>query len=90
MMKEIATIITAFSFLLLTACSADKPDKTLRSAYYWSTTWQMDSSKSDSLEAIKSINRQNRDINNDVILFDLNTDNIKRFNSEDYEKIYRH
>ena len=47
MMREIATIITALSFLLLTACSADKPAKTLRSAYYWSTTWQMDSSKSD-------------------------------------------
>ncbi len=46
-MRDIATIITALSFLLLTACSADKPDKTLRSAYYWSTTWQMDSSKSD-------------------------------------------
>ena len=44
----------------------------------------------DIMEAIKSINHQNRDINNEVILFDLNTDNIKRFNSEDYEKIYQH
>ena len=219
-MREIATIITALSFLLLTACSADKPAKTLRSAYYWSTTWQMDSSKSDFIhrhhikrlyvryfdvvrdeggeimpnatirlhqlsqspppvdkgvlmmyntgdakqlkcqkpildmkdvapyiqhlasyplplsaayplfrwnilfregkfvgilhkdddypilpsdsivvrqpemtdimEAIKSINHQNKDINNEVILFDLNNYNIKRFSSEDYERIYQH
>ncbi len=44
----------------------------------------------DIMEAIKSINAQNEDINNEVILFDLNNQNIKRFSSEDYEKIYRH
>ena len=44
----------------------------------------------DIMEAIRSINHQNEDINNEVILFDLNTDNIKRFNSEDYEKIFNH
>ena len=44
----------------------------------------------DIMEAVRSINHQNRDINNEVILFDLNSDNIKRFNSEDYEKIYQH
>lgn len=42
----------------------------------------------DIMEAIKSINHQNSNINNEVILFDLNTDNIKRFKSEDYEKIF--
>ena len=44
----------------------------------------------DIMEAIRSINHQNEDINNEVILFDLNTDNIKRFKSEDYEKIFSH
>ena len=44
----------------------------------------------DIMEAIKSINRQNRDINNEVILFDLSSQNIKRFNSKDYERIYQH
>ena len=44
----------------------------------------------DIMEAIKSINHQNSNINKEVILFDLNTDNIKRFNSEDYEKIFHH
>lgn len=44
----------------------------------------------DITEAIKSINRQNRDINNEVILFDLSSQNIKRFNSKDYERIYQH
>ncbi len=42
------------------------------------------------LEAIRSINHQNEDINSEVTLFDLNTDNIKRFKSEDYEKIFSH
>ena len=45
---------------------------------------------SDIMEAVKSINHQNSDINNEVILFDLNNPNIKRFSSEDYEKIYQH
>ncbi len=45
---------------------------------------------SDIMEAVRSINHQNDDINNEVILFDLNTDNIKRFKSEDYEKIFSH
>lgn len=45
---------------------------------------------SDIIEAVRSINHQNEDINSEVILFDLNTDNIKRFNSEDYEKIFNH
>ena len=44
----------------------------------------------DIMEAIKSINSHNKEINNEVILFDLNNSNIKRFSSEDYEKIYRH
>ncbi len=44
----------------------------------------------DIMEAVKSINHQNRDINNEVILFDLSSQNIKRFNSEDYERIYQH
>ncbi len=44
----------------------------------------------DIMEAIKSINSQNKEINDEVILFDLNNQNIKRFSSEDYEKIYRH
>lgn len=42
---------------------------------------------SDIMEAVRSINHQDEDINSEVILFDLNTDNIKRFKSEDYEKI---
>lgn len=33
---------------------------------------------SDIMEAVRSINHQNEDINSEVILFDLNTDNIKR------------
>ena len=41
-------------------------------------------------EAVRSINHQNEDINSEVILFDLNTNNIKRFKSEDYEKIFHH
>jgi len=45
---------------------------------------------SDIMEAIKSINAQNKEINNEIILFDLNNSNIKRFSSEDYEKIYQH
>ena len=45
---------------------------------------------SDIMEAIRSINHQDEDINSEVILFDLNTDNIKRFKSEDYEKIFNH
>ena len=45
---------------------------------------------SDIMEAVRSINHQDEDINSEVILFDLNTDNIKRFNSEDYEKIFNH
>ena len=45
---------------------------------------------SDIMEAVRSINHQNQDINSEVILFDLNTDNINRFNSEDYEKIFNH
>ncbi len=44
----------------------------------------------DIMEAIKSINQHKPEINNEVILFDLNNQNIKRFSSEDYEKIYRH
>lgn len=44
----------------------------------------------DIMEAVRSINHQNSNINNEVILFDLNTDNIKRFKSEDYEKIFNH
>lgn len=44
----------------------------------------------DIMEAVKSINAQNKEINNEVILFDLNNQNIKRFSSEDYEKIFRH
>ena len=44
----------------------------------------------DIMEAIKSINHQNSNINKEVILFDLHTDNIKRFKSEDYEKIFNH
>lgn len=44
----------------------------------------------DIMEAVKSINNQNKDINNEVILFDLNSQNIKRFNSKDYERIYQH
>ena len=45
---------------------------------------------SDIMEAVRSINHQDEDINNEVILFDFNTDNIKRFKSEDYEKIFNH
>ena len=45
---------------------------------------------SDIMEAVRSINHQDEDINSEVILFDLNTDNIKRFKSEDYEKIFNH
>ena len=45
---------------------------------------------SDIMEAVKSINAKNKEINNEIVLFDLNNNNIKRFSSEDYEKIYRH
>ena len=44
----------------------------------------------DIMEAVKSVNHQNKDINNEVILFDLNSQNINRFNSKDYERIYQH
>ncbi len=44
----------------------------------------------DIMEAVRSINHQNKDINNEVILFDLNNPNIKRFKPNDYEKIYQH
>ena len=44
----------------------------------------------DIMEAVRSINHQNKDINNEVILFDLNNSNIKRFKPSDYEKIYQH
>ena len=44
----------------------------------------------DIMEAVRSINHQNKDINNEVILFDLNNPNIKRFKPSDYEKIYQH
>ncbi len=44
----------------------------------------------DIMEAVRGINHQNKDINNEVILFDLNNQNIKRFKYSDYEKIYQH
>lgn len=44
----------------------------------------------DIMEAVKSVNAQNKEINNEVILFDLNNQNIKRFSNEDYEQIFRH
>lgn len=44
----------------------------------------------DIMEAVRSINHQNKDINNEVILFDLNNPNIKRFKPSNYEKIYQH
>ncbi len=44
----------------------------------------------DIMEAVGSINHQNKNINNEVILFDLNNPNIKRFKPSDYEKIYQH
>ena len=44
----------------------------------------------DIMEAVRSINHQSRETNNEVILFDLNDQNIKRFKYSDYEKIYQH
>ena len=52
MMRRIWNHIT-LAFLLLalattigfTSCSQDKAEKSLRSVYYWSTTWQLDSNK---------------------------------------------
>lgn len=44
----------------------------------------------DIMEAVRAVNHQDRSINDEVILFDLNTDNIKRFKPDDYEKIYQH
>ena len=44
----------------------------------------------DIMEAVRAVSHHNRDINDEVILFDLGTDNIKRFKPEDYEQIYRH
>lgn len=44
----------------------------------------------DIMEAVRAVNHHNRDINDEVILFDLGADNIKRFKPEDYEQIYRH
>lgn len=44
----------------------------------------------DIMEAVKAVNHQKGSINGEVILFDLNTDNIKRFKPDDYEKIYQH
>lgn len=35
------------TLLLLASCQTDKADKSQRSIYYWSTTWDMDSSKTD-------------------------------------------
>ncbi len=45
---------------------------------------------SDIMEAVRNINHHNREINDEVILFDLGTDNIKRLKPEDYEQIYQH
>ncbi len=42
----------------------------------------------DIMEAVKAIDHQNKHINDEVILFDINSDNIKRFKPDDYEKIY--
>ncbi len=44
----------------------------------------------DIMEAVGAVSHQDRHINDEVILFDINTDNIKRFNPDDYEKIYQH
>ena len=44
----------------------------------------------DIMEAVRAVGHQDRHINDEVILFDINTDNIKRFNPNDYEKIYQH
>ena len=39
-----------FTCICLISCSQDKAAETLRSAYYWSTTWQMDSSKKNFIQ----------------------------------------
>ena len=36
--------------ICLISCSQDKTTENIRSAYYWSTTWQMDSSKKNFIQ----------------------------------------
>ena len=44
-LTSISLLPALFTCICLISCSQDKAAETLRSAYYWSTTWQMDSSK---------------------------------------------
>lgn len=57
MMRRIWNDLTSMCLLLalstcicLISCSQDKTTETIRSAYYWSTTWQMDSSKKNFIQ----------------------------------------
>lgn len=44
-LTSISLLTALFTCICQISCSQDKAAETLRSAYYWSTTWQMDSSK---------------------------------------------
>lgn len=43
-------LLALFICICLISCSQDKTTETIRSAYYWSTTWQMDSSKKNFIQ----------------------------------------
>lgn len=42
----------------------------------------------DILKAKDAVSRKRTDVNSEIILFDMSNQNITRFNSDDYEKIY--
>jgi hypothetical protein len=44
-LTSILLLPALFTCICLISCSQDTTTENLRSAYYWSTTWQMDSSK---------------------------------------------
>lgn len=44
-LTSIPLLLALSTCICLISCSQDKTTETIRSAYYWSTTWQMDSSK---------------------------------------------
>ena len=42
----------------------------------------------DITEAIRAVEKRRSDANDETIIFDLNKNNLKRFNTDDYEKIF--
>lgn len=42
----------------------------------------------DITDAIKAVNKRRPDTNDEIVVFDLNNNNLKRFNSDNYEEIF--